>query len=165
MDVGSLPLGCTVEPTHDDVAEIIPDLPFSEEEWYQAYKRLYPVAEARDYARRLVELPKRLRAEVREGLTADPQHSIPVLHIDHDVLVVLATVSADLERRVGAYMEARFAEAATNHQHGLLLRRGLSKDADPPDDVRAAVRAFHAALTREWTERLSLARQRGKARP
>jgi len=149
-----------MEPIQDDVAAIIPDLPFSEEEWYLAYKHLYPDTEAREYARRLVALPGQLRAEAREHLKSDPMHPVPLLYIDHDVLAVLAMVSVELGRRVQEYMEAGFAEGAMNYQRGLLLKRGLPKNADPPEDVRDEVRRFHDEMRADWTASLTRARQR-----
>lgn len=149
-----------MDPKQDDVAAIIPDLPFTEEEWYLAYKRLYPEAEAREYARRLGELPSQLRAEARENLKSDPLHPVPLLHVDHDLLAVLGSVTAELGRRVQESMEARFAEAAVNYQHGLLVRRGLPKHADPPQEVLDEVRRLCDELRADWEARLGRARER-----
>jgi hypothetical protein len=133
------------------------DLPFSEDEFYRAFRLLESEAEAREAAafvvqvvRKANEQAQRARLALTSGTHDGSSMGVPAWVIEDGAFALLALVSDDLRERVEAYMHARW-EADREH----LLRNRLYRGRgvflrEPTAEVYAEVEAQTAETAAEW---------------
>ena len=134
----------------NDIDSWMPDLPFSEQEFFEAYLRLYPEPQAREYARRLTGVPGQIRRGLREQAKEGPVYEWPRLFIDDEVFASLALISPELEHRVTEYKEREWVENTSNYRLGLIRRHGFADDADPPEWIVDIINDYSQNLRDTW---------------
>lgn len=136
------------------------DLPFSEEEFYRAFRLLESDGEAREGAAFVVQVVRKAnegaaRARLARERGSQDLHEmqIPVWVIPDEFFALLALVSDDLRARVDAYMRAEW-----EGQREQLLRNGLYRPGgtflrEPTPEAHAEADARIASCEAEWTAR------------
>lgn len=143
-----------------DLYAEFPDLPFSEDEIYRAYRRLVPDEEARENAQRLVRLPTELRAEAEALLSKGGAAQLRNLVVDDDVFASLAVESPAMEDRVRIFLERRWVDAELAMRRRLLARGSRSRRTTPVHAVTEEAARFAAELRRDWERCLDKVRHR-----
>jgi hypothetical protein len=133
-------------------------LPFSEEEFYRAFRLLEPDREAREGAAFVVEVVREAREQAenaRLAFASASQHGrsmgVPSWFIGEGAFALLALVSDDLRVRVDAYKRAQW-----EGQREQLLRNGLYRPGGvilraPTPEVHAEVEARITEEAAEWS--------------
>lgn len=134
-------------------------LPFSEEEFYYAFRLLESDREAREGAAFVVQVVReaneqaeRARLALASGSRDGKSVGVPTWFIGDGAFALLALVSDDLRVRVDAYKRAQWE--AEREQ---LLRNGLYRPGgvilrEPTSEVYAEVEARIAEIASEWRE-------------
>jgi hypothetical protein len=132
-------------------------LPFSEEEFYRAFRLLESDAEARQAAafvvevvRKANELAERARLTLTSGTHDGSSIGVPTWVIGDGVFALLALVSDDLRERVEAYMHAQWEADREDMVRNRLYRGGGVFLREPTAEVYAEVEAEIAAKAAEW---------------
>ena len=133
-------------------------LPFSEEEFYRAFRLAEPEGEAREGAAFVVQVVREANDQAeraRLGFAAGSQDrgetAVPTWIIGEGAFALLALVSDDLRVRVDAYMRAQ-----REGEREQLLRNGLYRSGgvilrSPSPEVHAEVEAQIAEAAAEWS--------------
>jgi hypothetical protein len=134
------------------------DLPFSEAEFYRAFRLVESEKEAREEAAFVVEVVRKANEGAARARLARERGSqdlreiqIPAWVIPDELFALLALVSDDLRARVDAYMRAQW-----EGQREQLLRNGLYRPGgtilrEPTPEVHAEADARIASCEAEWT--------------
>jgi hypothetical protein len=137
-------------------------LPFSEDEFYRAFRLVEADGEARAAAAFVVQV-------VREANKQDEASRLAVANgsqtsggatwvIGDGAFALLALVSDDLRARVDAYMRAQWEELREQWLRNGLYRPGGVILREPTPEVHAEVDARLAATAAEWGELLERTR-------
>jgi hypothetical protein len=136
------------------------DLPFSEDEFYRAFRLLEPDHEAREGAAFVVQVVReanegaaRARLARERGSQDLQEMQIPVWVIPHEVFALLALLSDDLRARVDAYMRAQWEEEREQLLRNGLYRPGGTILREPTPEVHAEADARIASYEAEWIAR------------
>jgi hypothetical protein len=137
-------------------------LPFSEDEFYRAFRLVESDREAREGAAFVVQVVRQATEQneaARLAVAAGSQNSGGVSWVIGDgAFALLALVSEDLRVRVDAYMRTRWEEWREQWLRGGLYRPGGLVLRDPTPEVYAEVEARIAATAAEWSELLERTR-------
>lgn len=146
-------------------------LPFSEEEFYRAFRLVEPEREAREGAAFVVRVVHEANEQAQHARLAFAPAShdgtgmgVPTWVVGDGAFALLALVSEDLRVRVEAYMHAEW-----ERQREQLLRNGLYRPGgvilrEPTREVYAEVDARMDELAAEWRELLARTRADLQAR-
>lgn len=134
-------------------------LPFSEEEFYQAFSLIQSEKKARSSAASVVEAVQRANegaAHARLAREAGSQDrtetAVPVWYIEDGAFALLALVSEDLRERVNAYMRAKWEAEREPAIRNRLYRPGKGFLQEPTAEVYAEVDELLAGYAAEWEE-------------
>jgi hypothetical protein len=134
------------------------DLPFSEEEFYRAFRLVQSEKKARSSAAFVVQMVNEVneRAErarlARERGSQNPQElQVPVWIVGDGAFALLALVSDDLRTRVDAYMRGQLESQREPALRDRLYRPGGTILREPTPEVHAEVDALLAGYAAEWT--------------
>lgn|GEM_PF-3051889 len=135
------------------------DLPFTEEEFYRAFRLVESEAGAREAASYTAALVRDTAAlvdaarQARERGETDPSViAEPTWYIGDEAFALLGLVSDDLRERVDAYMNARWEGERPAITRAALHRHGRLITGDPTDAERADVDAEIASYRAAWTQ-------------
>jgi len=134
-------------------------LPFTEEEFYRAFRLVESETEAREAAsytaavvRDTAALADAARQARERGETDPAAVAEPTWYIGDEAFALLALVSDDLRERVDAYMNARWEGERPAMTRATLHRSGRLITSDPTDAERAEVDAEIASYRTAWTQ-------------
>lgn len=134
------------------------DLPFTEEEFYRAFRLVDSEVGAREAASYTAALVRDTAARVdaarqaRERGETDPSAvAEPNWYIGDEAFALLALVSDDLRERVDACMEARWEDERAAITRAALHRNGRLITSDPTEAERAEVDAEIVSYRTAWT--------------
>ncbi|HEV3049952.1 MAG TPA: hypothetical protein VGX50_06575 [Longimicrobium sp.] len=113
------------------------DLPFTEDEFFQAFALLHDEQFAREAARGIAEL-------LSDG-TYDGGWSI-----SDEVFAALSLLSDELQERVEAYMRPQWARMRPSLIHSALRREGLPPASEPAASVVRSADEEIAAYVADW---------------
>jgi hypothetical protein len=137
-------------------------LPFSEDEFYRAFRLVESDAEAREAAAFVVEVVRQANEQDEASrlavATGSQTHGGVTWVIEDGVFALLALVSDDLRARVDAYMRAQWQELREQWLRNGLYRPGGVILREPTPEVYAEVDARLAATAAEWGELLERTR-------
>lgn len=132
-------------------------LPFSEEEFYRAFRLVESDAEAREAAafvvqavRKANEQAERARLALTSGTHDGSSMGVPTWVIGDGAFALLALVSDDLRERVEAYMHAQWEADREHLLRNRLYRGGGVFLREPTAEVYAEVEAQIAETAAEW---------------
>lgn len=134
-------------------------LPFSEEEFYRAFRLLESDREAREGAAFVVravreanEQAERARLALASGSRDGRSMGVPTWFIGDGAFALLALVSDDLRVRVDAYKRAQWEAEREQLVLNGLYRPGGVVLREPTSEVYAEVDAQLAEMAAEWRE-------------
>jgi hypothetical protein len=132
-------------------------LPFSEEEFYRAFRLVEPEAEAREGAAFVVQVVRKANEQAEQArlaLAAGGQDGggTPNLVIGNGAFALLALVSDNLRMRVDAYMRAQWEALREQWLRDGLYRPGGVILREPTPEIYAEVEARIAETAAEWRE-------------
>lgn len=137
-------------------------LPFSEDEFYRAFRLVESDGEAREAAAFVVQVVREANEQdvaSRLAVATGSQTSGGATWVIGDgVFALLALVSDDLRARVDAYMRAQWEELREQWLRNGLYRPGGVVLREPTPEVHAEVDARLAATAAEWGELLERTR-------
>lgn len=137
-------------------------LPFSEDEFYRAFRLVESDGEAREAAAFVVQVVHRAKEQdkaARLAVAAGSQTSGGATWVIGDeAFALLALVSDDLRARVDAYMRAQWEELREQWLRNGLYRPGGVILREPTPEVHAEVEARLAATAAEWEKLLERTR-------
>lgn len=132
-------------------------LPFSEEEFYLAFRLVESEREAREGAafvarvvREANEQAERARLALAAGSQDGGETAVPTWIIGDGAFALLALLSDDLRARVDAYMRAQIEGQREQWLRNGLYRPGGMILREPTPEVHAEVEARIAELEEEW---------------
>jgi hypothetical protein len=134
-------------------------LPFSEEEFYRAFRLVESDREARDAVALVVhsvreanEGAERARRVLASGIPEGSNLGVPTWVIGDVAFALLSLVSDDLRARVDAYMGAKWESEREQMLLNGLYRPGGMSLREPTPEVHAAVDARLAEMAADWRE-------------
>jgi hypothetical protein len=134
-------------------------LPFSEEEFYRAFRLVLAEKKAREGAAFVVKVvheadqgAEHARLARERGSQNLHELQIPVAVIPDDAFALLALVSDDLRARVDAYMASQREDLREQWLRNGLYRPGGIILREPTPEVYAEVEARIARAAAEWRE-------------
>lgn len=141
---------------------IAEQLPFTEAEFYRAFRLVQSDGEAREAAAFVVQVVQRAKEQdkaARLAVAAGSQASGGATWVIGDeAFALLALVSDDLGARVDAYMRAQWEQLRERWLRNGLYRPGGVILREPTPEVHAEVDARLAATAVEWGELLERTR-------
>jgi hypothetical protein len=137
-------------------------LPFSEDEFYRAFRLVESEGKAREAAAFVVQVVRQANEQdkaARFAVATDSQTSGGATWVIGDgAFALLALVSDDLGARVDAYMRAQWEQLREQWLRNGLYRPGGVILREPTPEVHAEVEARLAATAAEWEELLERTR-------
>ena len=132
-------------------------LPFSEAEFYAAFRLIQSEKRARESAAFITQIAREVREQMerarlaRERGSGDPRElAVPGLVVPDEVFALLAAASPELRARADAFMRARWAEDRKAWLRDGMYRPGGTVLREPTPEVHAEVEARVAAAEAEW---------------
>lgn len=147
----------------DFIAE---QLPFSEDEFYRAFRLLESDTEAREDAAFIVQVVREANEQAeaaRLAFAADSEGKgrsagLPTWVIEDGAFALLALVSEDLRLRVEAYMRAQWEGLREQWIRNALYRPGGGILGEPTPEVYAELEAKSAQAEADWRDQVKKTR-------
>ncbi len=148
------------------------ELPFTEEEFYRAFRLLHSEDEAREVAsyisalvRDTDERSEAAREARARGSTNPHEIAEPTWVIGDEAFALLALVSHDLRIRVDEFMRKRRESERPAITRAVVYRSGRLITSEPTPEDAAAVDVALAAYSTEWTNLYHRMSRRIRRRP